>query len=219
MKKSFSSKHEDLSKYSNLILSYIFSKSQLFSLFLTCNLIGVSCGHFFLLMQRTRLREPYRYFEHVHKVNQKNSRNFWKKKVSAQNMRFCQNIRTWFWASFFQNLNFFRFSLLIGSVCRKFTIFLLTQRNRLDGHFRYLAHVHKVSRKFSRGLWKKIWAQNIGFVRKFEPDFELHFSKSQLFSHLLTCNLIGVPCGHECVYSQERWFLASWLYTDNSFLK
>ena len=45
LKKSFSSKHEILSEYSNLILSFIFSKSQLFSLFLTCTLIGVSCGH------------------------------------------------------------------------------------------------------------------------------------------------------------------------------
>ena len=67
-----SSKHEDLSEYSNLILSFIFSKSQLFSFFLTCNLIGVSCGHdFFLLMQNTTLGEPFRYLEYVHKVNRK----------------------------------------------------------------------------------------------------------------------------------------------------
>ena len=45
VEKRFNSKHEVLSKYSNLILSFIFSKSQLFALFLRYNLIGVSCGH------------------------------------------------------------------------------------------------------------------------------------------------------------------------------
>ena len=38
-------KYEVLSKYSILILSFIFKKSELFSLFLTYNLIGVSYGH------------------------------------------------------------------------------------------------------------------------------------------------------------------------------
>ena len=47
LKKSFSSKHEVLSEYSNSILGVIFSRSQLFSLFLAYNLIGVSCGHDF----------------------------------------------------------------------------------------------------------------------------------------------------------------------------
>ena len=41
---SFSPTNGGLSKYSNMILSFIFSESQLFSLFLTCNLIGASCG-------------------------------------------------------------------------------------------------------------------------------------------------------------------------------
>ena len=45
--KSFSSKNGDLSEYSNLILSLIFSKSQLVSLFLTYNPIGESYGHDF----------------------------------------------------------------------------------------------------------------------------------------------------------------------------
>eukprot|EP00493_Phyllostaurus_siculus_P026851 UN27197 len=52
LKKSFSSKRDVLSEYSNSILGFIFSKSQLFSLFLAYNLIGVSslsCIHDFLL--------------------------------------------------------------------------------------------------------------------------------------------------------------------------
>ena len=47
LKKSFSSKHEVLSEYSNSILGVIFPRSQLFSLFLEYNLIGVSCVHDF----------------------------------------------------------------------------------------------------------------------------------------------------------------------------
>ena len=46
-KKVCSKKNEFLSEYSILILSFIFKKSQLFSLFLTYNLIGVSYGHAF----------------------------------------------------------------------------------------------------------------------------------------------------------------------------
>ena len=69
--KSFNPKNGVLSEYSNLILSFIFSKSQLFSLFLTYNPIGVSCGHDFLLTQRTRLGGPLRCLEHVRKVHKK----------------------------------------------------------------------------------------------------------------------------------------------------
>ena len=47
-------------------------------------------------------------------------------------------------------------------VCRMITIFLLTQRARLSGPFRYLEHVRKVNKKFSRGLWKKVSAQKMG---------------------------------------------------------
>ena len=67
--KRFSSKHEVLSEYSNLILSFTFSKSQLFSLFLTYILIGVSCCHDFLLMQRSRLGGSFKYLYHVRKEN------------------------------------------------------------------------------------------------------------------------------------------------------
>ena len=52
-KKSFGSNHEILSEYSNSILSFIFSKSQLFSLFLSYNLIGVLCGYDFFTEANT----------------------------------------------------------------------------------------------------------------------------------------------------------------------
>ena len=61
---------------------------------------------FFLLTQRARLSGPYRYLEHVRKVNKKFSRGLWKK-FSAQKMGFCQNISTRFWASFFSKSQLF----------------------------------------------------------------------------------------------------------------
>ena len=66
-------------------------------------------------------------------------------------MRFCQNILLRFWVSFSQNLIFFHFSChIILLMSRTVTIFLLTQRTRLDGPFKYLAHIHKVCWKFLR---------------------------------------------------------------------
>ena len=50
--------------------------------------------------QRTRLSRLPRYLERFGKDYRKSSRGIWKK-VSTQNTRFCQNILTWFWASFF----------------------------------------------------------------------------------------------------------------------
>ena len=49
-----------------------------------------------------------------------------------------------FFLRFFANI----FSLM----CRMVTIFLLTQRARLSGPFRYLEHVRQANRKFSREL-------------------------------------------------------------------
>ena len=73
-----------LSEYSNMILSFIFSKYKFFSLFLTHNLIGVPYGHDFLLKQRSRFREHSRYPEHVRKVHRKYSRGI--RKSSAKKM-------------------------------------------------------------------------------------------------------------------------------------
>ena len=121
----------------------------------------------FLLTQKVRLGVPLRYLEHVRKVHRKFSRGLWKK-VSAQKMGFCQNIPTWFWASFFQNLNFFHFSWhIIRLVCRVVTIFLLTQNTRLGGPFKYLEHIRKVHRKFSRGLWKKSFSPKNGVLSEY----------------------------------------------------
>ena len=46
-------------QYSNLILSFIFSKYQFFSLFLTYNPIGASCGHDFLLTPTYKIAQNY----------------------------------------------------------------------------------------------------------------------------------------------------------------
>ena len=89
-----------------------------------------------------------------------------------------QNIPSWLWPSFFQNLNFFHFSWhIIGLVCRTVTIFLPMQRARLSGPPRYLERCRKAYRKFSRGTWKKKFQLKIwGFVSIFQTPFELHFS-------------------------------------------
>ena len=87
------------------------------------------------------------------------------KKVSAQNMTFCQNIPTPFWASFFQNLNFFHFSCHITwLVCREVTISLLGWSSRSDGPFRHLEKVLKVHRKLFWCLWKKVSIRNTTFL-------------------------------------------------------
>ena len=52
-----------------------------------------------------------------------------------------------------ENVFFLRFfANIFLLVCRMITIFLLTQRTRLGGPFRYLEHVRQANRKFSRGL-------------------------------------------------------------------
>ena len=84
----------------------------------------------FLLTHRCRSGGPCRYLEHVRQKLRKFSRDLWKKKVSTQKMKFCQNIPTTFWASFFQNINCFNFSWhIISLVSRAAMIFLLKQRN------------------------------------------------------------------------------------------
>ena len=51
-------------------------------------------------------------------------------------MGFCQNIPTWFWASYFQNLNFFHFSWhIIRLVRRAVTIFLLTPTYKIAQNY------------------------------------------------------------------------------------
>ena len=77
-----------------------------------------------------------------------------------ESMRFCQNILSPFWASFFKNLNFFHFSRhMVWLVCRTVMLFLLVQRYKLCKLFRYLEHARKVHRNVSRGFSKKSFAQ------------------------------------------------------------
>ena len=52
---------------------------------------------------------------------------------------------------------------IIRLLWRMITIVLLTQRSRLSGPSKYLARFHKVYRKFSRSIWKKVSAQNRRF--------------------------------------------------------
>ena len=63
--------------------------------------------------------------------------------------------------------------------------FLLTQRTRLGGLFRYLEHVRQANRKFSRGLWKKVSAQKMGFCQNtptwFWVSFHPHFYDWNVF--------------------------------------
>ena len=118
-------------------------------IWLACRMVTI-----FLLTQESRLSGPFRYLKHVRTIRRKFSRNLWKK-VSAQKIMFCQNIPTWFLASCFQNLYFFHFFWhIIWWVCRAVASFLLTQGSRLSGPFRYLEHVRKIRRKFSRSLRK-----------------------------------------------------------------
>ena len=130
---------------------------------------------FFLLTQKTSLNAPLRYLEHVRKVYRKFSRGLWKK-VSAPKMGFCQNIPTWFWASFFENLNFFHFFWhIIRLVRRVVTIFLLTQKTRLTAPFRYLADVRKPHSKFSTSIWKKVSPQKMRFCQNILTWFQTIF--------------------------------------------
>ena len=92
---------------------------------------------------------------------------------SKINLQSCQGKLIIFFFAFFANI----FLL----VCRMVTIFLLTQAARLGGPLRYLEHVRKVNRKFSRAFEKKFQSQKWGFVRIFQPDFEFHFFKISTF--------------------------------------
>ena len=135
----------------------------------------------FLLTQRSKLGKLFTYLEHGRKAHKKVSRGFWQK-VSAQKMRFCQNILTTFWASFFQNLNSFHFSWhILWLVCRAVMLFLLAQRSKLCKLFRYLEHARKVHRKVSRGFWKKVCSKNEVLSEYFNPILSFIFENLNFF--------------------------------------
>ena len=79
-------------------------------------------------------------------------------------MRFCQNIPTWFWVSFFGISIFFTFltSNLIGVSCGP-DFFYWQQRSRMDGPFRFFEHIRRTRRKFSGSLWKKVSVLKMSF--------------------------------------------------------
>ena len=62
------------------------------------------------------------------------------KPVSVQNMRFCRNIRAWFWFSFFQNFNFHFSSHVIWLVCRAVTnsFYLSKELHRWGAKFKHI---------------------------------------------------------------------------------
>ena len=61
-------------------------------------------------------------------------------------------------------------------------------------------HVCQAHRNFPEAFSsKKTLLKTWGFVRIFQPDFEFHFSKYQLFSRLLRYNLIAEPCDDDFV--------------------
>ena len=124
--------------------------------FLQYTLIGVSYVTIviFLPTKKARLNGPPKYLERARKAY-KRFLGALEKKVSAQNMRFCQNILTWLWASFLKILKFFCFLWhIIWLVCRMVTIFLLG--------------VRKAYKTFSRGTSKKMFQlKTWGFITIF----------------------------------------------------
>ena len=63
---------------------------------------------------------------------------------------------------------YFAFFLLICFIVLSYSHeFLLTQRSRSSGPFRYIKHVRKVRRKFSRTLWKESFSSKHGALSKY----------------------------------------------------
>ena len=146
-------------------------KLLFFSLFLTYNLIGVSCGHVFLLTQRIMLGGLLSF---------------------RPNNQVLPEYSNPILSFIFQNLTFFRFSYhIIRLVCRVVTIFLLTQSIRLEEPFEYLEHGRRVHRKFSRGLWKKSSAKKMR--KKWNSKWGWNILRK---SHILSCNFFQRPSEH-----------------------
>ena len=111
-----------------------------------------------------------------------------------ESMRFCQNILSPFWASFFKNLNFFHFSRhIIWLVCRTVMLFLLVQRYKLCKLFRYLEHARKVHRNVSRGFSKKVLLKKMKFCQNILSSFWASFLKNLNFFHFFW-HIIWLVC-------------------------
>ena len=117
--KKFRLKSEVLSEYSSVIPGSFFQNLNFFRFSWHIFWLVRRMVTIFSLTHRARLGAPFKYVEHVCKahVHRKFSRSTWKKKVSAQNMSFCQNILTWLWASFFKISIFFVFPDIQSDGC------------------------------------------------------------------------------------------------------
>ena len=87
-------------------------------------------SQFFLPTQRIMLSRPPRYLECFRKAYRKSSGGTWKK-VSNKNTWFCQNIPTWFWASFFM---FWVKTFFFSSASRNFSV-SFTKTFKVSGRF------------------------------------------------------------------------------------
>ena len=82
----------------------------------------------FSLTQRSRLDRSFRHLEHVRQAHRNFSRSLQFKENFAQNMRFCQNIPTRFWVSFFKISTFHVYSDIIWLLSHVVMILLLKGR-------------------------------------------------------------------------------------------
>ena len=89
-----------------------------------------------------------------------------------------------------KNRGFWRFFVnILVLVCRAVTIFLLTQRTRLGGPFKYLEPIENFPGAFEKKFQPKKWS----FVRIFQHDFELRFysfSELKLFFQMSLENFL-----------------------------
>ena len=62
----------------------------------------------------------------------------------------------------------------------------------------------KSTKKFPATFEKKFQLKTGGFVRIFQPHFELHFFKISIFSHFLNYSLIDASCGYDFFYWRKH---------------
>ena len=108
--KSFSSKHEVLSEYSNLTLGLIFQNPNFFRF--SWHMIWLVYRKITIFIHtKIKVKWTLQILCTFSRSLPKFSRGIWKEKVSAQNMKFCQNIPNWlelylflmFWVGLFSN--------------------------------------------------------------------------------------------------------------------
>ena len=105
------------------------------------------------------------------------------KKFQPKKWGFVRIFQPDFELHFFKISTFFHFSWhKIWLVRRAVTIFLLTQKARLGGPFRYLEHVRQANGKFSRGLWKKSFSPKNSVLSEYSnPVLSFIFQNINIF--------------------------------------